>query len=90
MKLSINTLISDKLKRHLEDKVAYIIHVIEIEIVQIIIIYYSDVILSAMESQITGVSIVYSSFRSGADQRKHQSSASLTRKMVSFDDITLG
>ena len=30
-----------------------------------------------MVSQITGVSIVYSNFCSGADQRKHQSSASL-------------
>ena len=38
---------------------------------------YSDVIMSAMASQITGVSIVYSTVCSGADQRKHQSSASL-------------
>ena len=33
--------------------------------------------MSAMESQITSLMIVYSSFYSGADQRKHQSSASL-------------
>ena len=33
-------------------------------------------IMSAMASQITGVSIVCSTFTSGADQRKHQSSAS--------------
>ena len=33
--------------------------------------------MSAMASQITGVSIVYSTVCSGADQRKHQSSASL-------------
>ena len=33
--------------------------------------------MSAMVSQITGVSIVYSTVSSGADQRKHQSSASL-------------
>ena len=33
--------------------------------------HYSDVIMSAMASQITGVSIVYSSVYSGADQRKH-------------------
>ena len=33
--------------------------------------------MSALASQITGVSIVWSSVRSGADQRKHQSSASL-------------
>ena len=41
------------------------------------IIHYSDVIMSAMASQITFVSIVYSAVSSGADQRKHQSSASL-------------
>ena len=40
--------------------------------------HYSDVIMSAMASQITGVSIVYYlSVCSGADQRKHQSSTSL-------------
>ena len=38
---------------------------------------YSDVIMTAMVSQITSVSIVYSSLCSGADQREHQSSASL-------------
>ena len=37
----------------------------------------NDVIMSAMAFQITGVSIVYSTVGSGADQRKHQSSASL-------------
>ena len=40
--------------------------------------HYSDVIMSAMTSQITGISIVCSTVCSGADQRKHQSSASLT------------
>ena len=39
--------------------------------------HYSDVIMSAMASQITGVSVVYSTVCSGSDQRKHQSSASL-------------
>ena len=39
---------------------------------------YSDVIISAMPSQITCVSIVCSTVCSGADQRKHQSSVSLT------------
>ena len=39
--------------------------------------YYSDVIRSTMASQITTVSIVYSTVCSGADQRKHQSSMSL-------------
>ena len=39
--------------------------------------HYSDVIMSAMASQITGLIIVYSTVYSGADQRKHQGSASL-------------
>ena len=38
---------------------------------------YSDVIMRKVASQITGVSIVYLTICSGADQRKHQSSASL-------------
>ena len=41
------------------------------------LIHYGDVIMSAMASQITSLTIVYSTFYSGADQRKHQSSASL-------------
>ena len=39
--------------------------------------HYCDVLMSTMTSQITGVSIVCSTVCSGADQRKHQSSASL-------------
>ena len=39
--------------------------------------HYSDVIMSAMASQITSLTNVYSTVYSGADQRKHQSSASL-------------
>ena len=39
--------------------------------------HYSDVIMGAMASQITSLTIVYSTVYSGADQRKHQSSASL-------------
>ena len=39
--------------------------------------HYSDVIMGTMASQITSASIVYSHVCSGADQRKHQSSASL-------------
>ena len=38
---------------------------------------YSDVIMGAMVSQITSLTIVYSTVYSGADQRRHQSSASL-------------
>ena len=40
-------------------------------------INYSDVIMSLMASQITGVSIVCTTLSSGTDQRKHQSFASL-------------
>ena len=60
-------------------------------------LHYSDVIMSAIASQMTGVSIVFSIVPSGADKRKHQSSASLgfvsrfhshkgsvTRKMFPF------
>ena len=39
--------------------------------------HYSDVTINAMVSQITSLTIVYSTVYSGADQRKHQSSASL-------------
>ena len=39
--------------------------------------HYDDVIMGAMASQITSLTIVYSTFYSGADQSKHQSSASL-------------
>ena len=40
--------------------------------------HYGDVIMSAMASQITSLTIVYSTAYSDADQRKHQSSASLS------------
>ena len=39
--------------------------------------HYRDVIMGAMVSQITSLTITYSTVYSGADQRKHQSSASL-------------
>ena len=39
--------------------------------------HYSDVIMSAIASQITSLTIVYSTVYSGADQRKHQWSPSL-------------
>ena len=39
--------------------------------------HYDDVIMGAMASQITRLTIVYSTVYSDADQRKHQSSASL-------------
>ena len=65
-------------------------------------INYNGVIMSAMASQITSLAIVYSTVYSGADQRKHQSSASLafvrwpvnypqkgpvTQKMFPCDDV---
>ena len=63
----------------------------------------TDAIMSAMASEITSLTIVYSSIYSGADQRKHQSSASLafvreftgdhkwpvTRKKFPFDDVIM-
>ena len=39
--------------------------------------HYDDVIMGAMASQITSLTFVYSTVYSDADQRKHQSSASL-------------
>ena len=39
--------------------------------------HYTDVIMGAIASQITSLTIVYSTVYSDADQRKHQSSASL-------------
>ena len=39
--------------------------------------HYCDVIMGAVASQITNLTIVYSTVYSDADQRKHQSSASL-------------
>ena len=40
-------------------------------------IHYGDVIMTTIASQITSLSVVYSIVYSDADQRKHQSSASL-------------
>ena len=40
-------------------------------------IHYNDVIMTTIASQITSLTVVYSIVYSGADQRKHQSSASL-------------
>ena len=44
---------------------------------QCAIMHYNDVMMSTMASQITSITIVYSTVYSDADQRKHQSSASL-------------
>ena len=40
--------------------------------------HYTDVIMTTMTSQITSLAVVYSNVYSDVDQRKHQSSASLT------------
>ena len=40
-------------------------------------VHYIDVIMGAIASQITSLTIVYSTVNLGEDQRKHQSSASL-------------
>ena len=40
-------------------------------------IHYNDVTMGSMASQITSLTIVYSTIYSGADHRKHQSSVSL-------------
>ena len=39
--------------------------------------HYSDVIVGVIASQATSLAVVYSTVYSGADQRKHQSSASM-------------
>ena len=49
----------------------------------IFVIHHNGVIMSAMAPQITAVSIVYSAVCSGADHRKHQSSAELALVTVS-------
>ena len=66
--------------------------------------HHSEVRMGAMASQITSLTIVYSTVYSGLDQRKHQSSASPvfvrgihrwphkwpgTRKMLPFDDVIM-
>ena len=54
-----------------------------------IMVHKSDVIMSAMTSEITGVSIICLAVCSGADQRKHPRSASLAfvKGNPPFDDV---
>ena len=63
-------------------------------------VHYSDVLMGAMASQITSLTIVYSTVYSDADERKHQSSHwplwgectgdwPVTWKMFPFDDIVM-
>ena len=67
---------------------------------QVLKYHYNDVIMGAIPSQITSLTIVYSIVYSDANQRKHQSSASMafvrwihkwpvTRKMFPFDDVIM-
>ena len=46
-------------------------------LVEILLMHYNDVIMGPMASQINSLTIVFSVVNSYADQRKHQSSASL-------------
>ena len=48
-----------------------------LEILSILLWHYDDVIMGEIASQITSLTIFYSTVYSSADQRKHQSSASL-------------
>ena len=59
---------------HRPDKPGVVMHII----MKCLGNHYTDIIMSAMASQITSVSIVCSTVGPGADQRKHQSSVSLT------------
>ena len=60
--------------------------------------HYNDVIMSVMASQITSLTIVYSTVYSSTGERKHQSSTwpansphkgPVTRKMFPFDDVIM-
>ena len=54
-----------------------VLHNLAVWVACLFVIYYSDVIMRAKTSQITGVSIVNSTVCIGADQRKRQNSSSL-------------
>ena len=56
----------------------YIFQYVMVDVTLFINLHYSDVRISLMTSQITGVPIVCSTVGSGAGQRTHQSFASLT------------
>ena len=48
-----------------------------LDMTHIYVMHYNDVIMTTIASQITSLAVVYSTVISDADQRKHQSSASL-------------
>ena len=78
---------SHPLWRHSNDHGVLITHSSKIVCIAFVIIcisldndvvyHYGDVVMGTVASQITSLTIVYSTVYSGADQRKHQSSASL-------------
>ena len=55
---------------------AFLSHDVSMKLPNAMLCHYNDVIMSSLASQITSPTIVYSTVYSGADQRKHQSSAS--------------
>ena len=65
--------------KHIVAQMVYETNIRNITIARIlsILIHYDDVITGAIASQITTLTIVYSAVYSGANQRKHQRSASL-------------
>ena len=69
--MKLHLIVLDNIKTALDGIVAWVIW-LGSSLMQ----HYSDVIMSRMASQITSLTIVYSTIYSGADQRKHQSSAS--------------
>ena len=52
-------------------------HIVLLCFVSMWLYHYDDVTMGTMAAQITSLAIVYSTFYSGADQSKHQSSASM-------------
>ena len=62
---------------YIKKKLSILIRVPEESTMATRITHYTDVIMTTMASQITSLTVVYSTVYSVADQRKHQSSASL-------------
>ena len=61
----------------IEDPVVTITYILTDDPPCLTTFHYSDVMMTTMASQITSLTVVYSIVYSDADQRKHQSSASL-------------
>ena len=60
-------------KHRASSQYQHMLYVFDLQTLQ----HYNDIIMGAIASKITSLTIVYSTVYSGADQRKHQSSASL-------------